>query len=456
MLLRGGRASSRPRFLAGGLRRGGLAPWSAWPSMASRAASPASAPLRALGRRARPCAGRPSHGGTSPSASGWAAAPRAGARARRTPGASCSSRGRGGSSAACRGSPSRPRTPAARPAAGRTGLGEPARVPRVAIRDLGLSLPPVSPISLALTTITWSPVSMWGAKIGLCLPRRIAATSDARRPSTAPLASMTYQRRSMSAASESRSSYVKGRPGAADDPCYLRFRPPSKPLGPAAGSERLTARDGGRRPRARASGPAAARSGRATRAVPGRADGHAPRSGSSRPSPTATSVPTRLRTICCRNAFARAVISTRSPRRATASRSRRRTVEAPRCGRRQNDAKSCSPTSVRAAARIARRTSSPGRCQTNRASNGSGQSPSSIRYGTRGRVAENRASKPSGAHRASVTTTSGPSVAFTGRCSRSRSRSPRPANDDDLRPRVDAGVGAPGDREPGDRPAHTR
>src|SRR6266702_6028142 len=46
--------------------------------------------------------------------------------------------------------------------------------------------------------MTWSPVSAWGAKIGLCLPRRILATSEASRPSTTPSASMTYQRRSMS------------------------------------------------------------------------------------------------------------------------------------------------------------------------------------------------------------------------------------------------------------------
>src|SRR5712691_12063645 len=34
--------------------------------------------------------------------------------------------------------------------------------------------------------------------MGLCLPRRIFATSEASRPSTAPSASTTYQRRSMS------------------------------------------------------------------------------------------------------------------------------------------------------------------------------------------------------------------------------------------------------------------
>src|SRR5438093_4717333 len=34
--------------------------------------------------------------------------------------------------------------------------------------------------------------------MGLCLPRRILATSEASRPSTAPSVSITYQRRSMS------------------------------------------------------------------------------------------------------------------------------------------------------------------------------------------------------------------------------------------------------------------
>ncbi len=59
------------------------------------------------------------------------------------------------------------------------------------------SLPPVISICAALMTMTLSPTSMCGAKIGLCLPRRIAATSEARRPRTRPLASITYQRRTM-------------------------------------------------------------------------------------------------------------------------------------------------------------------------------------------------------------------------------------------------------------------
>ena len=50
----------------------------------------------------------------------------------------------------------------------------------------------------AFTTTTWSPVSTWGAKYGRCLPRRIRATSVARRPSTRPSASTRCQARSIS------------------------------------------------------------------------------------------------------------------------------------------------------------------------------------------------------------------------------------------------------------------
>src|SRR3954470_14038796 len=41
---------------------------------------------------------------------------------------------------------------------------------------------------------------MWGAKIGLCLPRRIRAASVHTRPSTLPSASMTCQARWISLA----------------------------------------------------------------------------------------------------------------------------------------------------------------------------------------------------------------------------------------------------------------
>src|SRR4029450_4378809 len=56
-------------------------------------------------------------------------------------------------------------------------------------------LRPVSRTLAALMTITWSPVSTWGAKIGLCLPRRMRATWAASRPRTWPSASTTYQSR---------------------------------------------------------------------------------------------------------------------------------------------------------------------------------------------------------------------------------------------------------------------
>ena len=51
----------------------------------------------------------------------------------------------------------------------------------------------------ALITITWSPVSTCGAQIGLCLPRNRVAISVDMRPRMAPSASITSQRRVMSA-----------------------------------------------------------------------------------------------------------------------------------------------------------------------------------------------------------------------------------------------------------------
>ena len=44
----------------------------------------------------------------------------------------------------------------------------------------------------AFTTTTWSPVSRWGAKVALCLPRRRVATVVARRPSTTPSAGNSW------------------------------------------------------------------------------------------------------------------------------------------------------------------------------------------------------------------------------------------------------------------------
>src|SRR5438105_15845131 len=42
-------------------------------------------------------------------------------------------------------------------------------------------------------TTTKSPLWRCGVKVGLCLPRKICAICDARRPSTWPSASMIYQ-----------------------------------------------------------------------------------------------------------------------------------------------------------------------------------------------------------------------------------------------------------------------
>ena len=71
-----------------------------------------------------------------------------------------------------------------------------------------------------------------------------------------------------------------------------------------------------------------------------------------RPSPTAESAPTRLRTIEWQKASAEALIVTRSPLRSTSSASSVRMVVAP-SRRRQKAAKSCSPSSSAAACAIA-------------------------------------------------------------------------------------------------------
>src|SRR2546428_8535119 len=60
---------------------------------------------------------------------------------------------------------------------------------------------PVIRIWAGLTTTTKSPASRCGEKLGLVFPRSADATRDARRPSTLPSASATYQRRAARAAS---------------------------------------------------------------------------------------------------------------------------------------------------------------------------------------------------------------------------------------------------------------
>src|SRR5690606_27042400 len=59
---------------------------------------------------------------------------------------------------------------------------------------------PVRATFSALMTMTKSPPSTWGAKVGLCLPRSSVAAWLARRPRTTSVASMTYQLRSASPA----------------------------------------------------------------------------------------------------------------------------------------------------------------------------------------------------------------------------------------------------------------
>src|SRR5262249_56842771 len=61
------------------------------------------------------------------------------------------------------------------------------------------SLRPVSRTCLAFTTTTKSPPSTCGEKVGLCLPRRMVATREAKRPSTLSLASATNHCRTTSA-----------------------------------------------------------------------------------------------------------------------------------------------------------------------------------------------------------------------------------------------------------------
>src|SRR5258707_2594205 len=63
---------------------------------------------------------------------------------------------------------------------------------------LSESFLPVTLIFAGVTVTAGSPVSGFGVNGGLCLPRSVAAACVARRPSTAPSASMTRQCRSIS------------------------------------------------------------------------------------------------------------------------------------------------------------------------------------------------------------------------------------------------------------------
>ena len=79
------------------------------------------------------------------------------------------------------------------------GGGEAARVATVAIGHLASALPEVRTTLSELITITWSPMSGFGANMGLCLPRSTEATSVASRPRTRPSASTILQARVISA-----------------------------------------------------------------------------------------------------------------------------------------------------------------------------------------------------------------------------------------------------------------
>src|SRR5205807_1869505 len=72
-------------------------------------------------------------------------------------------------------------------------LRRPPGYPVYRVYSLVFSLLPVTFTFAALITTTWSPLFRLGVNVGLCLPRRIAATPDARRPSTWSVASTTYQ-----------------------------------------------------------------------------------------------------------------------------------------------------------------------------------------------------------------------------------------------------------------------
>src|SRR5579864_5473137 len=72
-------------------------------------------------------------------------------------------------------------------------LRSPPGYPLYRVYTLPPSLLPVTFTLAALITTTWSPVFRCGVNVGLCLPRRIFATPDARRPRTWSVASTTNQ-----------------------------------------------------------------------------------------------------------------------------------------------------------------------------------------------------------------------------------------------------------------------
>src|SRR3954471_16648044 len=120
---------------------------------------------------------------------------------------------------------------------------------------------------LALTTMTKSPVSRWGAKIGLCLPRRRIAACEARRPRTTSSASITCHWRVMSeglglnvrtgrpsaretqeVAGSSEGAPARGRSKRRDDDDHPRYRPQRQRVKVADQHHRPTAPGGSAAP----------------------------------------------------------------------------------------------------------------------------------------------------------------------------------------------------------------
>ena len=98
-----------------------------------------------------------------------------------------------------------------------------------------VSLPPVSTTFAALMMMRLSPTSMCGAKIGLCLPRRMTAASDRDAPEHL-LAGVDDVPAAFDVLRLGRVGLHRERcrPAGADGPCYLRKRASVKAAGSCA------------------------------------------------------------------------------------------------------------------------------------------------------------------------------------------------------------------------------
>ena len=76
----------------------------------------------------------------------------------------------------------------------------PPGIARVAVENFLSPLSAVSTTLSALTMMTWSPVSMWGVKVGLCLPRRMPGHLGGDAAEDEPVGIDTYQARWISLA----------------------------------------------------------------------------------------------------------------------------------------------------------------------------------------------------------------------------------------------------------------